>query len=329
MFARGFTGHEHLPEFNLINMNGRVYDPILGKFLSPDNYIQMPDYTQNLNRYSYCLNNPLMYTDPDGESFLLALGLSILGNYVIGWLDNVINKEMSAKEALRNTNFVMGINFSPADFNNQNRGISNSQVNAHNMVGQIAAGQQNISGQLAGFSRMDSYSMPELSLPTEGFVGISPLAGGVALTNMNNPNVIDLSSSLNVVGQLVQWGRYINSLEGGQYVNVKDIYINPRIKSSGEKISEIVFGGNCSYPNYQCGTSKYRLSNGKRVSADWAIYWRYGPAENNHMTWVSAKAYNDGSQQIRFMGYGQDGNVTITTYNLALYKYLKSKIYGK
>ena len=68
LFAgRGFTGHEHLPEFNLINMNGRLYDPVLGRFLSPDNYVQIPDNTQNFNRYSYALNNPLVFTDPDGE----------------------------------------------------------------------------------------------------------------------------------------------------------------------------------------------------------------------------------------------------------------------
>jgi hypothetical protein len=44
-----------------------MYDPLLGRFLSPDPYVQMPDYSQNFNRYSYCLNNPLIYTDPDGE----------------------------------------------------------------------------------------------------------------------------------------------------------------------------------------------------------------------------------------------------------------------
>lgn len=67
ILTRGYTGHEHLNQFNLINMNGRVYDPMLGLFLSPDNYIQDPDKSQNYNRYSYCLNNPLMYTDPTGE----------------------------------------------------------------------------------------------------------------------------------------------------------------------------------------------------------------------------------------------------------------------
>lgn len=67
--ARGYTGHEHLDELGLINMNGRVYDPRLGMFISPDNFVQAPDFTQNFNRFSYCLNNPLMYTDPSGEIF--------------------------------------------------------------------------------------------------------------------------------------------------------------------------------------------------------------------------------------------------------------------
>ncbi len=67
IFDRGYTGHEHLDEFSLINMNGRMYDPMVGRFLSPDPYVQDPEYSQSFNRYSYCLNNPLMYTDPSGE----------------------------------------------------------------------------------------------------------------------------------------------------------------------------------------------------------------------------------------------------------------------
>lgn len=67
MFDRGFTGHEHLFEFGLINMNGRMYDPVMSTFLSVDNYVQAPDYSQAFNRYAYCFNNPLKYTDPSGE----------------------------------------------------------------------------------------------------------------------------------------------------------------------------------------------------------------------------------------------------------------------
>lgn len=74
-FHRGYTGHEHLPEFGLINMNGRMYDPVVGRFLSPDPYVQAPDFSQNYNRYSYCLNNPLKYTDPSGELFGFFTGL--------------------------------------------------------------------------------------------------------------------------------------------------------------------------------------------------------------------------------------------------------------
>ncbi|MEO1626234.1 MAG: RHS repeat-associated core domain-containing protein, partial [Bacteroidota bacterium] len=65
---RGYTAHEHMPEFQLINMNGRLYDPVLGRMLSPDNYIQDVANTQSYNRYAYVFNNPLKYTDPTGEA---------------------------------------------------------------------------------------------------------------------------------------------------------------------------------------------------------------------------------------------------------------------
>jgi RHS repeat-associated protein len=64
-----FTAHEHLDDFCLINMNGRMYDPVLAMFLSPDPFIQSPETTQNFNRYAYVLNNPLKYTDPTGYSY--------------------------------------------------------------------------------------------------------------------------------------------------------------------------------------------------------------------------------------------------------------------
>ena len=66
MFDRGFTGHEHLSDFGLVNMNGRVYDPVVCSFLSADRYIQNPMSTQGFNRYAYCMYNPLRYVDPSG-----------------------------------------------------------------------------------------------------------------------------------------------------------------------------------------------------------------------------------------------------------------------
>ena len=66
---RGYTGHEHLSEVGLVHMNGRVYDPVTGRFLSADPLIQDPYDAQSYNRYSYVKNNPLSYTDPSGYSW--------------------------------------------------------------------------------------------------------------------------------------------------------------------------------------------------------------------------------------------------------------------
>ncbi len=90
MLDRGFTGHEHLTAFGLINMkftlsersaklclstaercelggaNGRMYDPVMSSFLSVDRYVQDPESAQGFNRYAYCGHNPLRYVDPSG-----------------------------------------------------------------------------------------------------------------------------------------------------------------------------------------------------------------------------------------------------------------------
>ena len=92
LLDRGFTGHEHLPQFDLINMNGRMYDPIIGRFLSPDPYIQGGG-TQSFNRYTYALNNPLKYTDPTGEKLKWwqwgLLGLGVISDPVTGGLHSM------------------------------------------------------------------------------------------------------------------------------------------------------------------------------------------------------------------------------------------------
>jgi RHS repeat-associated protein len=80
--ARGYTGHEMLDDVGLIHMNGRLYDPSLGRMCGADPYVQTPENLQNYNRYSYVLNNPLSQIDPSGHfiiGLIVALGAAIIG----------------------------------------------------------------------------------------------------------------------------------------------------------------------------------------------------------------------------------------------------------
>ncbi len=76
---RGFTGHEQIDEIGLIHMNGRVYDPVLGRFISADPIIQSPTDLQSLNRFAYVRNNPLSLIDPSGFSWWSKKGKRMLG----------------------------------------------------------------------------------------------------------------------------------------------------------------------------------------------------------------------------------------------------------
>lgn len=83
---RGCTAHEHIDKMNIVHMNGRIYDPRLGRFMQADTLIEA-DATQGLNRYTYVLNNPLTHTDPSGHSIakywrqIAAIAISIAAPY--------------------------------------------------------------------------------------------------------------------------------------------------------------------------------------------------------------------------------------------------------
>ncbi len=62
-----FTDQEIDDDTGLYNYKARLYDPVLGRFLSADSMIPDPGNLQSYNRYSYCQNNPLIYTDPSGH----------------------------------------------------------------------------------------------------------------------------------------------------------------------------------------------------------------------------------------------------------------------
>ncbi|ATC96931.1 RHS repeat-associated core domain-containing protein [Pseudoalteromonas tunicata] len=99
---RGYTGHKMLSALDIIHMNGRIYDPTLGRFLQADPFIQAPGNSQSYNRYSYVLNNPLSYTDPSGY-FLKKLWQTTTGTVL----------RAIAKVPILNSIITVGLNFIP------------------------------------------------------------------------------------------------------------------------------------------------------------------------------------------------------------------------
>ena len=78
----GFTGQDHDRDLGLIDMKGRVYDPLAGRFMTADPVMQAPFWSQGLNRYSYVFNNPINNTDPSG---FIANGADYSGVAATGW----------------------------------------------------------------------------------------------------------------------------------------------------------------------------------------------------------------------------------------------------
>ena len=93
--GRGYTGHEHLTVFGLINMNARLYDPALGRFLSPDPYVQAPDFSQNFNRHYYYVNNLLM-----AKTFAIAGAILIMVEKLFqnGYYEERVQMEQNIKK---------------------------------------------------------------------------------------------------------------------------------------------------------------------------------------------------------------------------------------
>jgi RHS repeat-associated protein len=64
--SAGFADQAHDDDLALINQQGRLYDPALGRFLSPDPIVGRPLSSESWNAYSYVRNSPLDLVDPDG-----------------------------------------------------------------------------------------------------------------------------------------------------------------------------------------------------------------------------------------------------------------------
>lgn len=94
---RGFTDHEHVDNFELIHMNGRMYDFNNGRFLSVDPFIQGMT-SQAINPYSYIQNNPLSGTDPTGyRIWRLPKDLKAIGEFIGVFASEIIHKDLHSR----------------------------------------------------------------------------------------------------------------------------------------------------------------------------------------------------------------------------------------
>lgn len=224
LHPRGFTGHEHLDLFEMINMNGRMYDPVLGRFMSPDPYVQAPDYTQGLNRYVYCLNNPLSLVDLSGYSWFSKNWKSLL-SAAVGIVVSVASAGIASG--------IGGVMIAGA-LGGAAAGLSGALLNGAN-IGQIAKSTfmggfwGGVSGFLANASgggqfleRLFKHSFSQAWLEgikggnmKHGFIaGLASAAGGTAISKYGG--------NLGKVGQITAnavVSGTVSELGGGKFAN--------------------------------------------------------------------------------------------------------------
>ncbi|MBN1622407.1 MAG: VCBS repeat-containing protein [Endomicrobiales bacterium] len=94
-----FTGQRLDDNTGLYYYGARYYDPALGIFLTPDTIIQSPYDPQSLNRYAYCRNNPIIYTDPSGHIWI---GLIYAAKFIATAMEvySTANMMMSGTQAM-------------------------------------------------------------------------------------------------------------------------------------------------------------------------------------------------------------------------------------
>jgi RHS repeat-associated protein len=182
-----FTGQERDDETGLYYYGARYYDPQLGRFISADSIVQAPFDPQTLNRYSYCRNNPIIYSDPSGHWFiiddLIAAGIGAL----VGAVSAAINGEDIGQGAL--TGAISGaLIYAGGVLGGAAAGAINSSIQGgdvgqgalYGALGAAAGIGMGLAMGPIGFNITDQYAQAFASIAGGGLVGggVTALAGG-------------------------------------------------------------------------------------------------------------------------------------------------------
>ena len=242
-FTRGYCGHEMLNDFQLINMNGRMYDPVLGRFLSPDNYVQMPTSAQSFNRYSYCLNNPLKYTDPSGELFgiddllLFNIATSAYISAVCGAFNSSMNGGSAFGGAFRGIgsslllsigSYGVGEMFGHgmvSPYNELARGLAHGIVSG---TANCIDGGNFCSGFLSGaISSWSSSASKALGASPWASIGLSTISGALSSELAGDSWVGGAINGLMIGALNHEW----------QYINGENVYVLDEVVCSAPRLS--------------------------------------------------------------------------------------------
>ena len=84
-------------ETKLYYLISRYYDPETGRFISPDHMGYMAEQMERINGcnlYAYCLNNPVMYSDPEGTFIFFALIGAIVG-FTVSFASSAVSQALT------------------------------------------------------------------------------------------------------------------------------------------------------------------------------------------------------------------------------------------
>jgi len=312
-------------EFGLLNIassdfsgNGRFYSlsrinfgkPEIARMLSPDNYVQASDFTQNFNRYSYCLNNPLKYTDPSGNNYVSDMyhGNNGGGDYFTGFgstnMSRILGDHSGFCDYNRRNERTVDTDSNGNEFDSKDYLTGKDAIEYLASIG-IKTFEDLINKINGGENKKEGQDGGKLALPGE-----APLPGTLSQ--------IDLQGGGSVVAELIGWFAYINSHKN-QTFHVSDIIDASTMPEKG--LFNSIFGSMTT--DALSGTSEFGDNVARWTISDRNFMNNYG---DNYISHIYGDNPGGNLYRIRAM-YNNYGIISITLYNENLYNKFYNQIF--
>jgi RHS repeat-associated protein len=317
--TRGFTGHEQVDEVGVVHMNGRIYDPKLGRMLQADPFVQSPKNSQSLNRYSYVLNNPLSYTDPSGffsvKSFwkkirpFVSIALVAVAPWGTGFWATVGTGALSGYVVTGNLKGAVIGAFSAAAFygiGSSFEGLAGSGAwGESGLSGAAFAGKTVLHGAVGGVVSLNSGGKFGHGFAAAGFT--QGLSGQIGKLNTSQGRVIAAA----IVGgssSAISGGKFANGAVTGAFSRAFNAELHPFIKKTLMEVRQAKF-----WRQFQrLSVSELKLlfpSFVEGASDDYEIQWRqHAVVDGNYRSGLADRVLeiaHDGNDLLRDYSIGR------------------------